>query len=580
MTAALLTASLAWPLVLLGAWCLAALRPVVYRLAATLALPALLLSIVGDTAVRLAVPGVFTGLLLGLDGTGRPFLLLTAALWSVAGLYAVTYMRDDPRRDAFTAFMLATGLGNIGLTIALDGLGFYLFFTVMTFAAYGLVAHSGTAAAQRAGRIYVVMAVAGEALLLAALLRLAADVPGMEFGEATRALGGAADVAVVSGLLLAGFGVKAGLIPLHVWLPLAHPVAPTPASALLSGALIKAGVLGWLRYLPLGLAALPQLGAAVVAMGTVAAFAGAVMGVVQRDPKTVLAYSSVSQMGFMAVGVGAALMVPAAAAGLAAAVAVYAVHHAFAKASLFLALGAAPTRAPGRRRWPWLVACVLPGIALAGAPLTSGALAKAALKQSLGELPSPWDVRIDALLAFAAVGTTLLVARYLATFAGSAAGRPSVVKAGTAAPWLTAVALSTAAAAWLPAVTGPEVDVPLYSGRGLAAAALWPIALGVVIAAAARVLGRRRPALSRNWIPPGDIVLVAERAVQRIGDLAKRTEAPHAARAIAERLAPLPGVMRRWLDAVAVFDERVSAAPAVGAFLAAVAAALFLALSA
>src|SRR5690606_7309656 len=107
---------------------------------------------------------------------------------------------------------------------------------------------------------------------------------------------------LIVGLVLAGFGIKAGALPLHVWLPLAHPAAPTPASAVLSGAMIKAGLLGWLRFLPLGLVALPGWAALLMVLGVVAVFFGAAAGAVQQDAKAVLAYSSISQMGLMIIG--------------------------------------------------------------------------------------------------------------------------------------------------------------------------------------------------------------------------------------------------------------------------------------
>jgi hydrogenase-4 component B len=149
-------------------------------------------------------------------------------------------------------------------------------------------------------------------------------------------LAGAPGGELAAALLIAGFGVKAGLLGLHVWLPLAHPVAPTPASAVLSGAMVKAGLLGWLRFLPLGTAALPVVGATLVVLGLAGAFLAALAGVLQRDAKTILAYSTVSQMGLLAVGVGLALAEPAAWPLAAAALPLYALHHGCTKAALFL----------------------------------------------------------------------------------------------------------------------------------------------------------------------------------------------------------------------------------------------------
>ena len=102
---------------------------------------------------------------------------------------------------------------------------------------------------------------------------------------------------------IVGFALKIGLVPLHVWMPLAYTAAPIPAAAVLSGAAVKAGVIGLIRFLPLG-AAMPGWGEALVALGFFSAFYGVAVGITQANPKTVLAYSSVSQMGVIAAVLG------------------------------------------------------------------------------------------------------------------------------------------------------------------------------------------------------------------------------------------------------------------------------------
>ena len=269
--------------------------------AAWFALPFLLLALFApDFSVD--VPALLLGARFGLDVTGRAFLGFSALLWLLAGQYAVGYLRDDPARQRFMLLFCLTGMGNLALPLALDAASFYLAFALMTFAAYGLVIHAGSPEALRAGRVYLIMALFGEMLLLSALWHLAHAAPGLLIADLARA---AATDPTARALLVAGFGVKAGLPVLHMWLPLAHPVAPTPASAVLSGAMIKAGLLGWLRFLPLGAVALPDLGAGLVGLGLAAAFLGVLAGLIQRDAKTVLAYSSISQMGIVTAALGA-----------------------------------------------------------------------------------------------------------------------------------------------------------------------------------------------------------------------------------------------------------------------------------
>src|SRR5215470_16478408 len=104
-------------------------------------------------------------------------------------------------------------------------------------------------------------------------------------------------------LLILGFGLKIGLVPGHVWMPLAYTAAPIPAAAALSGAAVKAGVIGLIRFLPLG-PAMPRWGEALAAAGLFSAFYGVIIGLTQKHPKTVLAYSSISQMGLLAAALG------------------------------------------------------------------------------------------------------------------------------------------------------------------------------------------------------------------------------------------------------------------------------------
>ncbi len=490
--------TLLFPLLLAGLVLLPATRSMGIRLAPWAALPGLALAIAApDAALRLDLPWLLLGSRFGVDAIGRLFLLFTAMLWLAAGFYARSYLARDPRRHMFTVFFLLTLSGNLGVSLAQDAASFYLAFAVMTFSAYGLVVHQRDAEAWRAGRIYLVMAVLGEASLIAGLLMLAATaqthfLPEMARTAATGAPG------LAYGLLFLGFGVKAGVPLLHMWLPLAHPVAPTPASAVLSGAMIKAGLLGWLRFLPLGEVALPALGTLMLSLGLLATFFGVAVGLVQRQPKTVLAYSSVSQMGFMTLGVGAGLLLPEAWPLLLPAIGLYALQHALAKGALFLGVGV--TQRFGRPGWV-MAGLLLPALALAGAPFTSGALAKTELKVALVGLPAFWPELLAWALPLAAVGTGLLMARFLLLTPG---GIRQDNAAGLLPPWLALLA-AMLALVWMRADAGTVAAV--LSAPGLRTAA-WPALAAALVAYAAWRRGWRGPA-----IPPGDVLLWLERAV-------------------------------------------------------------------
>lgn len=485
------------PVALCAALGLHPLRRAAEALVPWAALPALALLWVTGGAGASGSDAILLGSHLELDSIGRVFLLLTVTLWTAAGVYARASLAHDPLRRRFLGFHSLALAGNLGLVLAADGVTFYVFFSLMTFGAYGLVVHDGTTAARRAGRAYIVLAVVGESLLLAALVLGYQAAGGFEFG-ALEALGAFPTRDLYVGLVLFGLGVKAGIVPVHVWLPLAHPVAPTPASAVLSGAMIKAGLLGWIRFLPAGATALPEWGELCLGLGLVAAIGAAGVGTTQRDPKTILAYSSISQMGWLTAGVGAALSAPAAAAPAFAAVALFAAHHAFAKGALFLGVGIEPHARAGGRRHLWLGGLGLSALAVVGAPWTSGALAKSLLKEA--GYAAGWSDSVSTAWTVAAFMTAMVLARFLAAVARVRKGAEGRGAPGLWLPWigLTSFALLVPLAAVLGVITvGP-------TGAESPIAAVGPTLL--MVAAVALFL-RVRPPLE---VPRGDLIVVLE----------------------------------------------------------------------
>lgn len=510
-------------------------RRLALGLAPWAALPALVVALLPDPGPFASFPLLLLGTTLGLDMTGQVFLFLAAFLWLTSGLFAQSYLGSDPRRTRFFVFFMLAMTGNLGITLAQDLPSFYLFFALMTFAAYPLIVHAGHAEAMRAGRIYLVMAVIGEALVLTAFLLIAWSAGTLALGGVPSAVAASPARDAIVALLLVGFGIKVGVLPLHVWLPLAHPVAPTPASAVLSGTMIAAGLLGWLRFLPLGEADMGVWGGVLIVVGLGSAFSGVAIGVTQRDPKIALAYSSISQMGLLTVAVGVGLAERSAwpAAQLAALLLV--LHHGLAKGALFLGVGvASETVRAGRRHLLFLAAMALPALALAGAPFTSGALAKLGLKDAVALAPSAWTAWLGILLTIAAIGTTLLVTRVLTILpaageaghhgpAGGGERRPAP-RAGVVVPWvglLAGVALATFA---VPAHVGTGIPVDPLDPAGLWIAA-WPVAVGLLLFWGGRWLLR---ATGREIAPivAGDLLSPVERAVGRYwpGRLAERSD--------------------------------------------------------
>lgn len=453
-----------------------------------LPLPALALAAT-EPGWQLELPWLLNGGRWAMDELRRLFLMLTAVLWTVAGVYATGYLAAGHLRR-FCVFWGLTLAGNLGLTVAVDIGSFYSFFALMTFAGYGLVVHEGTREANFAGRVYLVMAVLGEMALLAGLMLAAAAADSQILTDLPKAIAEAPRRDLIIALLLAGFGVKAGLPLLHFWLPLAHPVAPTPASAVLSGAMIKAGLLGWLVTLPFGEMPLQGWGAVMLVAGAVGAIGAAVLGVCQHRPKAVLAYSSISQMGLMVLMVGAAMADPDRAPLLLSVIALYALHHALAKGSLFLSAGIALPVGRVRRAAVWLL-IALPGFSLAGLPLTSGALAKLAMKEGLAKDKLDFALAgyLAPLMTAGAVATLLLVLRYLWTLSGKLQpGRnPPMLAAG----WLAAMAASLVAFWWMPWGVEGLLKPPLWLPAPYQVWALiWPMLVAVALAGVALVATR------------------------------------------------------------------------------------------
>jgi hydrogenase-4 component B len=495
-------------LVLLAALLVPGSRSVAVRLAPLAALAAVPLALVGPAAGRVELPWLLLGTTLEVDEVGRPLLLVAALLYAAA--LASVGPPVPERRAAFTAFLLVAWLGNAGLLVAADAVTFYLCFAVMSFSAYGLVVHDRTASALRAGRVYLVLTVLGELCVLSALL-LVVHSGGYLLADAPAAVAASPYRDLTVGLLIVGFGVKAGLMPLHLWLPLAHPAAPPPASAVLSGAMVKAGLVGLLRFLPLGEAALPGWGALVGYTALVAAFLAVAIGLTQRDPKANLAYSTVSQMGFLLVLVGVALSSPELAPAAVVGAVLYAVHHGIAKGALFLGVGVWKAYGgSGASRWV-LAGLAATALAVAGAPFTSGAAAKYAAKEATGQ--GPFDaVDLQLVLPLVAVGTTLLLLRFLALLPRDvAASRVRAGVPGLLASWTVLVLGGTLtwvlAPRWLPDATLPDLTVSVVW------TALWPVVLGIALLLGSRVLLRRRT-LQLPSLPPGDLVVVAEAGVR------------------------------------------------------------------
>ncbi|RMI03564.1 formate hydrogenlyase, partial [Cellulomonas triticagri] len=492
------------------------------RVAPLSLLPAAVLAVLGPAAGTVDAPWLLIGATTTLDPVARP-LLLTAAVLYAAGLAAAAV--SGVRRTAvLSALLLICFVGNATVFVAGDAGTFYVGYAVMSVAAYGLVVHSRSADARRAGRTYLALTLVSEMAVLVALL-LVVDAGGTLLADAPAAVAASPHRSTIVGLLLLGFGIKAGTFPLHGWLPLAHPAAPPPGSAVLSGAMIKAGLVGWLRFLPLGEVALPGWGTTLVLLALVGAFLSLVPGVLTDDPKVSLAYSSVSQMGFLGVLVGVALTAPDLAGVCGAAAVVYAVHHGVAKGGLFLSVTVWRLHGAGPLRPYVLAGMALLALAVAGAPLGSGSVAKYAAKQALS--PAAVEVvDLAALLPLVGTVSTLLLVR--AGVRLLTATRPDSGRLDAAVVSWTVLVLGGTVATWYLAGTAfPELKVPSLDAVTFWDA-LWPVLLGLGLAAGTWALVRtdRLPTrLVAARVPPGDLLVPVERGALRLAGATARGSA-------------------------------------------------------
>ncbi len=364
------------------------------------------------------------GIELAMDPLGAFFLALIGLTSIPVSLYAIGYARGI--RRGLLAY--AVFVGSMALVpLAANVLTFLLAWELMSLASYVLVIQSSDDPhSLRAGWVYAVMTHAGLACLLAAMLLLDAWTGSMRFADWQAAAPSLSLSArgVVFVLFALGFGVKAGLIPLHVWLPLAHPAAPSHVSALMSGVMIKLGVyglfragLGWLGDGP------TWWGVLVLLAGAVSALVGVLYALVEHDLKRLLAFHSIENIGIILMGLGAGMLfhaagVPALAVlGLTAAL-YHTLNHAAFKALLFLAAGAV-VRATGThdmeamggliKRMPWTAACFLVGAAaIAALPPLNGFVSEwltfQALLQNLA-IPRP-SVNLAFALTIASLALT------------------------------------------------------------------------------------------------------------------------------------------------------------------------------
>lgn len=378
---------------------------------------------------------------LRLDALSGWFLVIIGLITGAVGLYGPAYVRDFEQGHSSLAMLgVCTGLfvaGMLLVVLATDAFLFMVAWELMSLASYFLVAfHHEQAASRRAAFLYLLMAHLGGLLILLAFAVLAAFG-----GNATFAAMGDAALsptwsptwaAIAFSLAFVGFGMKAGLVPLHAWLPEAHPAAPSHVSALMSAVMLKVAVYGFVRVV-FDLLGAPHWfwGVVLILVGGTSAVLGALYALVQTDLKRLLAYSSVENLGVIFLGLGLALLFLSAdlpvLGALALVAALYHVlNHALFKGLLFLGAGAILHSTHERdleqmggllRRMPWTGLFVLIGVlAIAGLPPLNGFVSEWLLFQAALQAWQLDSGVLRTLVPLAAAALALTAALVAVTF--------------------------------------------------------------------------------------------------------------------------------------------------------------------
>jgi len=404
-----------------------------------------------------------------LDALSGAFLFLLGATTTGISVFAAGYFRKGEGTAPgllclqYHLFLAAMGF----VLVADDAYGFMVAWETMALSSYFLVtAQHGLPEIRRAGYLYLLIAHVGALAILLCFGVMQGGSWQFTFDAMRAAQLDSRWATAAFGLALVGFGAKAGLLPLHVWLPEAHPAAPSPVSALMSGIMLKTAVYGVLRV-TFDLLGDPLWwwGLIPVALGLATALFGVVFAAAQTDMKRLLAYSSIENIGVLFTGIGLAIvfhgagMRPLAALALTA-VLYHALNHAFMKSLLFCATGAV-LHATGERnlgrlgglihRMPWVAWLTLVGVlAIAGLPPLNGFVSEWLLLQAFlfaHEVPHPFvnmllPLGASIVALAAALAAYVMVKFYGVVFLGQPR-EPSLASAHDAGP------LEKAGLAWL-----------------------------------------------------------------------------------------------------------------------------------
>lgn len=351
--------------------------------------------------VSIFLPGICgMGLHFEMDGFRAIYTVIAGLMWMMTLILSKEYMKGHHHKNRFYFYMLWTLGATLGVFFSANLFTTFVFFEIMSFTSYAWVAQEENEASLKAAGTYLAVAVIGGLVMLMGLFLLYHELGTLEMGELRKALLETGNqnrpVIYAAGIcMLFGFGAKAGAFPLHIWLPKAHPVAPAPASALLSGILTKTGIFGILVITTELFFGNSTWGALLLVLGELTMFGGALLAVFSVDLKRTLACSSMSQIGFILVGIGMQCLLGEENALAVHGTMLHMINHSMIKLVLFMAAGVVywnthsldlnTIRGYGRKKPLLKVVFLVGALSIAGIPMFSGYISKTLLHESIVE---------------------------------------------------------------------------------------------------------------------------------------------------------------------------------------------------
>ena len=341
------------------------------------------------------VPGFCgMGLRFTVDGFRAIYGSVAAFMWMMTSVFSKEYFAHYRNRNRYYLFQLITLGATEAIFLSADLYTTFIFFEVMSLASYVWVAQDERKESMRAGTTYLAVAVIGGLVMLMGVFMLYHQTGTLEISKLHEACQGK-NMYIAAICMFVGFGAKAGAFPMHIWLPKAHPVAPSPASALLSGILTKTGIFGILVISSQILFHDETWGAVMLLIGVVTMFLGALLAVFSIDFKRTLACSSVSQIGFILVGVGMQGLLAEENALAVRGTFLHMVNHSLFKLVLFVVAGVIymnlhkldlnEIRGFGRKKPLLAVIYLMGALGIGGMPLWNGYVSKTLLHESIVE---------------------------------------------------------------------------------------------------------------------------------------------------------------------------------------------------